>query len=198
MILKLNKINKIPIQSSDPTPTHGRFMHLRAFLAKPKNRFHMCTRTHLINTALAAHILHLPLNQVMFLLLAFFFCTLAYQVFALPSGNFPDSGISDSNYEQKLGWFTRFADAFMFPNNTAEVAKINSTLFSEDVQGRADLTNTFDGRELNTEVPSHLPHSLSSEFQLIICSMYLDYFHLLLRKQILKCSIFWVLQLVIQ
>lgn len=93
----------------------------------------------------------------MSLLLAFLFCTLAYQVFALPSGNFPDFGISDSNYEQKLGWFTRFADAFMYPNNTAEAAKINSTLFSEDVQGRADLTNTFDGRELNTEVPSPPP-----------------------------------------
>lgn len=99
----------------------------------------------------------------MFLLPAFYFCTLAYQVFALPSGNFADFGISDSNYQQKLGWFTRFADAFMYPNNTAEAAKINSTLFSEDVQGRADLTNTFDGRELNTEVLSHLPHSLSSE-----------------------------------
>jgi hypothetical protein len=44
----------------------------------------------------------------------------------------------------------------MFPNNTIQAATINSTLFSEDIQGRVDLTSNFDGRELNTEVsPSH-------------------------------------------
>jgi hypothetical protein len=90
----------------------------------------------------------------MFLLQAFFFCTLAYRVFALPSGDSADRGISDSNYHQKLEWFTRWVDAFMYPNNTVEAAKINSTLFAENVQGRVDVTNTFDGRELNTEVPS--------------------------------------------
>lgn len=57
-----------------------------------------------------------------------------------------------SNYQQKWGWFIRFVDAFMYPNNTVEASKVNSTLFAEDVQGRVDLTSTFDGRELNTEV----------------------------------------------
>jgi len=44
----------------------------------------------------------------------------------------------------------------MYPNNSIQASKINSTLFSEDVQGRVDLTSTFEGRELNTEVLSHL------------------------------------------
>ncbi|WVQ85398.1 hypothetical protein IAT38_007563 [Cryptococcus sp. DSM 104549] len=44
-----------------------------------------------------------------------------------------------------------FAQAYMYPNNVAEVKKINSTLFSEDVKGTADLSANFDGRELSTE-----------------------------------------------
>jgi len=61
-----------------------------------------------------------------------------------------------TNYEQKLSYFTNFLEAFTYPNDTIQTNMINSTLFSEDVQGRVDLTNTFDGRELNTEVLSHL------------------------------------------
>jgi hypothetical protein len=64
------------------------------------------------------------------------------------------------NYQQKWSWFIRFADAFMYPNNTAQAQTINSTLFSENIQGRVDLTSTFDGRELNTEVSPH-PHPKS-------------------------------------
>jgi hypothetical protein len=63
------------------------------------------------------------------------------------------------NYQQKYEWFVRFANAFMYPNNTVQAATINSTLFSEDVQGRVDETSTFDGRELNTEVGT-LTHRL--------------------------------------
>ena len=79
-------------------------------------------------------------------------CLLTFQVFALPGGNAPQYPVDNSNYQQKFTWFTRFVDAFMYPNNTAEASKINSTLFAENVQGRVDLTSTFDGRELNTEV----------------------------------------------
>ena len=77
---------------------------------------------------------------------------LIFQVSAFPGGNSPPHPVADSNYQQKLSWFIRFADAFMYPNNTAEASKINSTLFAENIQGRVDLTSTFDGRELNTEV----------------------------------------------
>ena len=76
---------------------------------------------------------------------------LIFQVYAFPGGSNPPHPVGDSNYQQKLTWFTRFADAFMYPNNTAEASKINSTLFAENVQGRVDLTSTFGGRELNTE-----------------------------------------------
>jgi hypothetical protein len=64
----------------------------------------------------------------------------------------PNPEFSLQNYQEKFAWFVRFADAFMYPNNTIEAAKINSTLFAETVQGRVDATTTFDGRELNTEV----------------------------------------------
>jgi hypothetical protein len=85
------------------------------------------------------------------LLASLLICLLTTQVFAIP-GNGPNYSTGDMNYQQKLGWFTRFADATMYPNNTAEASTINSTLFAENVQGRVDLTSTFDGRELNTEV----------------------------------------------
>jgi hypothetical protein len=61
-----------------------------------------------------------------------------------------------ANYQQKLSWFTNFLDAFTYPNDTVQTDMINSTIFAENVQGRVDVTNTFDGRELNTEVLSHL------------------------------------------
>ena|ERR1700685_4411428 len=69
------------------------------------------------------------------------------------------------NYQQKWSWFIRFADAFMYPNNTAQAQTINSTLFSENIQGRVDLTSTFDGRELNTEVLT--PHTPKADRQYI-------------------------------
>jgi hypothetical protein len=77
---------------------------------------------------------------------------LTFQVFALPGGNGLQHPVDLLNYQQKLAWLTRFLDAFMYPNNTVEASKINSTLFAENVQGQVDLTSTFDGRELNTEV----------------------------------------------
>lgn len=54
-------------------------------------------------------------------------------------------------YSQLLNLTTTFFDTFVYPNNGAEAKKINSTLFSEDVLGRVDVTRTFNGRELNTE-----------------------------------------------
>lgn len=78
---------------------------------------------------------------------------LTLQVFAIPGRNPTTPDSTDLNYQQKLSWFIRFADAFMYPNNTIQATQINSTLFAENVQGRVDLTSTFDGRELNTEVP---------------------------------------------
>ena len=39
----------------------------------------------------------------------------------------------------------------MSPQDAVEARKINSTLLAENVQGKIDVTRTFDGRELNTE-----------------------------------------------
>ena len=44
-----------------------------------------------------------------------------------------------------------FSDSFVYPANVAIAKSINSTLLAENVQGRVDVTRTFDGRELNTE-----------------------------------------------
>ncbi|KAK3060205.1 hypothetical protein LTS18_009079, partial [Coniosporium uncinatum] len=44
-----------------------------------------------------------------------------------------------------------FWDAFIYPNNLAEAAKVNSSIFASNALGRVDVTRTFDGAELNTE-----------------------------------------------
>lgn len=88
------------------------------------------------------------------------FCLFTCNVWAFRDRVVPPSNLESycvyANYKQKQDWFIRFADAFMSPNNTIQANSVNSTLFSQDVQGRVDLTNTFDGRELNTEVPFSL------------------------------------------
>ncbi|KAH8660044.1 hypothetical protein BX600DRAFT_467128 [Xylariales sp. PMI_506] len=53
--------------------------------------------------------------------------------------------------EQLYDLTTNFWDNFMYPNNCAQSEAINSTLFSEDVLGRIDVTRDFVGVELNTE-----------------------------------------------
>lgn len=45
----------------------------------------------------------------------------------------------------------RFLDNFISPMNDVQAKSINSSLLAENVQGRVDITRTFDGRELNTE-----------------------------------------------
>jgi hypothetical protein len=42
-------------------------------------------------------------------------------------------------------------DNYLYPADITQAKSINSTLLAEDVQGRLDITRTFDGRELNTE-----------------------------------------------
>ncbi|KAL8790686.1 MAG: hypothetical protein Q9213_000534 [Squamulea squamosa] len=54
-------------------------------------------------------------------------------------------------YHQLWDLNKKFLDAFIYPANVKEAKAINSTLLAEDVQGRVDITRTFDGRELNTE-----------------------------------------------
>ncbi|KAL9103923.1 MAG: hypothetical protein Q9163_001071 [Psora crenata] len=45
----------------------------------------------------------------------------------------------------------KLLDAFIYPANRVQAESINSSFFSPDVQGRVDVTRTFEGPELNTE-----------------------------------------------
>lgn len=54
-------------------------------------------------------------------------------------------------YSQLWRLNQKFLDAFIYPANVKEARAINSTILAEDVQGRVDITRTFNGRELNTE-----------------------------------------------
>ena len=60
-----------------------------------------------------------------------------------------NSNLSDHDRMHTL--YITLMEAFIYPNNIVQAKSINSTLFSDDIQGRVDLTNDFDGRELNTE-----------------------------------------------
>ncbi|KAL4876207.1 hypothetical protein BJY04DRAFT_147447 [Aspergillus karnatakaensis] len=40
---------------------------------------------------------------------------------------------------------------FLYPQNLQQINATDTSVFTEDVQGRVDITRTFDGRELNTE-----------------------------------------------
>lgn len=44
-----------------------------------------------------------------------------------------------------------FLDNFTYPADAVQARSIRSTLLAENVQGRIDITRTFEGRELNTE-----------------------------------------------
>lgn len=66
---------------------------------------------------------------------------------------------STEMYESMLAFF----NTFMYPNNAAVAATINSTLLAEDVKGLIDVTRKFDGRELNTEYLFGLFSQLDSD-----------------------------------
>ncbi|KAF2729311.1 hypothetical protein EJ04DRAFT_447514 [Polyplosphaeria fusca] len=63
------------------------------------------------------------------------------------------SGQSTPNlgYDKLLELQKMFWNRFEYPNNIKEAEAINSTIFSDDVQGRVSDTRNFEGRELNTE-----------------------------------------------
>jgi hypothetical protein len=54
-------------------------------------------------------------------------------------------------YDELYKLLTNFWDNFLYPADVTQAKAINSTLLSENVQGRMDATRTFTGRELNTE-----------------------------------------------
>ena len=54
-------------------------------------------------------------------------------------------------FDQLWKFNKKFLDNFIYPADVKQAQAINSTIFSDDVQGRVDVTRTFTGRELNTE-----------------------------------------------
>ncbi|KAF1966749.1 hypothetical protein BU23DRAFT_584284 [Bimuria novae-zelandiae CBS 107.79] len=54
-------------------------------------------------------------------------------------------------YTELYSLQTQFWDRFLYPNNVKEMESINSTMFSEAIQGRVSDNRKFIGRELNTE-----------------------------------------------
>ncbi|KAL9618502.1 MAG: hypothetical protein Q9204_008393 [Flavoplaca sp. TL-2023a] len=65
--------------------------------------------------------------------------------------SYPSSLQPNFTYAQLWDLHTKFLDAFIYPANVKEARAINSTILAENVQGRVDVTRTFNGRELNTE-----------------------------------------------
>ena len=65
--------------------------------------------------------------------------------------SYPSSLQPNFTYAQLWDLHTIFLDAFIYPANVKEARAINSTILAENVQGRVDVTRTFNGRELNTE-----------------------------------------------
>ncbi|KAF7340323.1 hypothetical protein MVEN_01951400 [Mycena venus] len=61
------------------------------------------------------------------------------------------SALADPTLQQMLGFLKQFNLDFSYPRNVEVAKSINYTGFSEDVVGRVDVTETFIGRELNTE-----------------------------------------------
>ncbi|KAJ5622911.1 hypothetical protein N7490_011516 [Penicillium lividum] len=61
------------------------------------------------------------------------------------------SSKSTFTYNQLWNLEKNFWDAFLYPANQLQIQGNASTIFASDVQGRVDITRTFDGDELNRE-----------------------------------------------
>lgn len=61
------------------------------------------------------------------------------------------AGVANFTFNELWDLNKRFLDNFIYPADVKQAQAINSTLLAENVQGRIDITRTFNGRELNTE-----------------------------------------------
>ena len=52
--------------------------------------------------------------------------------------------------EQLYALQTKFLNSFIYPQNQIQAKSINASIFADDIQGRVDITRTFNGAELNT------------------------------------------------
>ncbi|KAL5370646.1 hypothetical protein DPSP01_014736 [Paraphaeosphaeria sporulosa] len=65
----------------------------------------------------------------------------------------PLPGTPSPNFGHEELWRLQndFWARFLYPANVEEARSVNSTIFSDNVQGRVSDSRTFDGAELNTE-----------------------------------------------
>ncbi|PLN85321.1 hypothetical protein BDW42DRAFT_160883 [Aspergillus taichungensis] len=57
----------------------------------------------------------------------------------------------DFSFEDLWSMQHNFLDNFLYPANVEQINATDKSVFAENVQGRVDITGTFDGRELNNE-----------------------------------------------
>ncbi|KAL4860901.1 hypothetical protein BDV12DRAFT_204572 [Aspergillus spectabilis] len=67
-------------------------------------------------------------------------------VFAVGTASLPSSTFDELWTLQNTLW-----ERFLYPANLEQINATDTSVFAEDVQGRVDITRTFDGRELNNE-----------------------------------------------
>ncbi|KAL8919467.1 MAG: hypothetical protein Q9208_006752 [Pyrenodesmia sp. 3 TL-2023] len=73
------------------------------------------------------------------------------------------AGVANFTFNELWDLQKRFLDNFIYPADIKQAQSINSTLLAENVQGRIDITRTFNGRELNTEYLFGLFANLATE-----------------------------------
>ncbi|KAL4744822.1 hypothetical protein BDW72DRAFT_199223 [Aspergillus terricola var. indicus] len=73
------------------------------------------------------------------------------------------AALADFTFDELWTLQNTFWDNFLYPANLQQINATDTSVFAENVQGRVDITRTFDGRELNNEYifglfsdPSHL------------------------------------------
>jgi len=88
----------------------------------------------------------------------------------LPINNEPNF-----TYDELYKLLANFWDNFLYPADVTQAKSINSTLFSENVQGRIDVTRTFTGRELNTEYLFGLFANLAGSSSLSLIGVPMSY-----------------------
>lgn len=112
------------------------------------------------------------------LLLLICVLALSFTVSADTTKSTSSSVINDEpnfTYDELYKLLANFWDHFIYPADVTQAKAINSTIFSENVEGRIDVTRTFVGRELNTEYIFGLFANLAGSSALSLIGVPLSY-----------------------